>query len=246
MAELQLEPDFLEPFNAWKASPNPTTTSALLTAVDPVLQSALRSYAGGKVSPQLRGQAKSLAIDSFGTYDPTKGKLRTHLLTNLQRLRRIQGQQAQIIRIPERISRDRSALLEASQALMETLGREPSDRELADYTGLSYKRLAQIRKAARPLAEGRFTAEVGDEGEEGFAPSVDPLEPNYDAWVRFVYDDLTPRDQFILERALGLNGHRKMAPTQIAKALKVSPAAVSQRMAYIQSLLDKREDLGIL
>lgn len=238
-----LEPDYDEPFKAWQASPSPQTSGALLRAVDPVLQSAIKSYAGGGASPVIRGQAKNLALSALNTYDPTRSSLRTHLLSNLQRLRRVSAQSGQIIKLPERIARDRVLLDEATTRLTDELGRDPSDLEIADFAGLPLKRIAQVRKAARPLAEGRFVAE-GDE-EELAAPAVDPIQRQYDQWLEFVHGDLSPRDQFILERGLGMHGHKRMAPTAIAKAMKVSPAAISQRMAYIQTLLDKRDQVGL-
>jgi DNA-directed RNA polymerase specialized sigma subunit len=238
-----LEPDFEEPFRAWQATPSPATSGALLKAVDPILKSAIKSYASGGESPVIRGQAKTLALDAFKNYDPARSSLRTHLLSNLQRLRRVSAQSGQVIRLPERVARDRVLLDTSTQQLADELGREPSDMEIADFTGLPLKRIAQVRKAARPLAEGRFVTESGEE--ETSAPAVDPLQKRYDQWLEFVHADLSPRDQYILERAMGMHGHKPMSPTNIAKALKVSPAAVSQRMQYIQTLLDKHDQIGL-
>jgi hypothetical protein len=71
------------------------------------------------------------------------------------------------------------------------------------------------------------------------------LAPDHDAWLEFVYDDLDPRNQFIMERAFGMHGHRRINPTQIAKAMKLSPGAISQRMALIQNKIDAVEDAGV-
>lgn len=235
-----LESEYADAFKAWKATPTPQTSGALLRAVQPVISSAVQSYAPQGAGPTIQGRAKALALDAFQSYDPQRGRLRNHLLSNLQRLRRISAQQSQIIRMPERASHDMRLLDQARQELEDIHGRDIADTELADYTGLSLKRIGKIRAAVKPVAEGRFS-----ESEDGPPPS-ESLTPQMQSWIKFVYDDLDARDQYILERSLGLNGRRRIPPTQIALKLGISPSAVSQRMARIQSMLDRREELGVL
>ena len=67
-----------------------------------------------------------------------------------------------------------------------------------------------------------------------------------DAWVEFVYGDLNPTDQFVMERAMGLHGHQTIPAQQIAKHLGITPGAISQRMSRIQQLLDQRDEFGVL
>jgi hypothetical protein len=55
-----LEPEFQEHYTAWKAAPGPKTMTPLLGAINPVLDSALRTYAA-KGSPTLRSKAKIMA-----------------------------------------------------------------------------------------------------------------------------------------------------------------------------------------
>lgn len=241
---MRLEKDLTEPYEAWKAEPTPVTSGALLRAVDPIISTAMRTYSGGAgASPTLRSRARKLALDSFGTYDPHRGSMRNHLLGHLQRLRRYAGQQ-QVIPLPEGVALDRQHLQEAEAELSDKLARPPSDQELADHTGLSMRRLASLRQAAVPLAEGRLT-QPGEEGRGGFDPSVQSLAPHKtDPWVELVYDDLGNIDRYILERSCGLHGHPPTSATNIAKALGISPAAVSQRMQRIQAMLDQRDELG--
>ena len=67
-------------------------------------------------------------------------------------------------------------------------------------------------------------------------------EKGMPAWMDMAYDDLPARDQLILERSLGLYGNPVQSPVEIAKALGVSQAAISKRMAYLQQYLDSWED----
>jgi DNA-directed RNA polymerase specialized sigma subunit len=236
-----LEPEFKQPFELWKQDPGPHTAGPFLAAIDPVLQSAIRTYGGSRPSTALHSHAKLLALDAAARYDPSRAKLRTHLMTNLQGLRRIGARQTQIISVPERVGLDLHRLHIANQELHDRLGREPSDAELADHTGLSLKRLTHIRRARPGFAESQLVSRHED-SETTFNPAV--TDTGDDTWVNFVYHDLQPTDQLILEHILGLHGKRVLSKQQIAAKLKLSPGAISQRAAKIQMMLDKRDELG--
>ena len=102
--QLQLEPDYADVYQAWKKNPVPETRHAMLKAIDPIIQSGIQAYGGpSSGSPTLYSQARRLALQSFDSYDPAKGGLRSHVLNNLRRLQRLGAQQAQIISLPERV-----------------------------------------------------------------------------------------------------------------------------------------------
>jgi DNA-directed RNA polymerase specialized sigma24 family protein len=242
----KLEEEFVEPYEAWKAKPSPVTAGALLKSVDPILKTAMRSYGGGSgASPTLRSQAKQLTIEAFPTYDPQRGSMKSHLMGHLQRLHRLSGQEQQIIRLPERVAMDRIQVDSAVKELEDRFGRPPSEGETADYTGLSRQRLAYIRQADRPVAEGTMLRPT-EEGAGMYMPAVEQPTAEQSTWLEFVYDDLTPTDQFIMERMLAMHGHRKMNVNDIAARLRITPGAVSQRLARIQQKLDKVQDAGLL
>jgi len=239
----KLETEYEPLYTAWKAGPSKETTGALLRSVEPVISNAIRSYASGTGSPTLRSRARQLATQSFKSYDPARGTLRSHLLSRLQRLRRLAAQEQQIIRVPEQVSLDQIRTAQIETDLQEKLGRPPSDQEIADKTGLSLRRLAHIRQGRRPIAEGRLQ-QVTPEDAGGYAPAVQPVEQNYDVGLEFVYDDQDPQNQFIMERAFGLHGHPQTSATDIARAMKLTPGAVSHRMQQIQGQIDELESLG--
>ena len=238
-----LEPEFKEPFEAWKADPNPHTTDTLLKAVTPVIDSGLKTYSGRANSPTLRSKAKLLTIQSFPRYDPSRAKLRTHLMSQLQGLRRASAQESQIISIPERVGLDLHRLRMSENELRDKFGRDPSDVELADHTGLSHKRITYIRKAQPGLAEGALAPEGESEEGQGIGPGV--IGPQDDTWVNFVYHDLSPVDQVIMEHSLGMHGKQVLPKQMIAAKLRLSPGAISQRAAKIQEKLNKKEELGV-
>ncbi len=234
------KPDELMPaFDAWKAAPGPQTSAALLKQVSPIIDTAMTSYGMGQgASPTLRARAKLLAHQAFGTYDPAKGTLKNHLMGQLRGLQRFAAQQNQIISVPERVAIQRQHLIEAEDLLRDRLGRDPSDAEVADQTGLSRKRLGYIRQYKPPVALGTVTTE----DEEGvYTPPVnqDPSE----AWHDMVYYDLEPSNQLVMDYTLGLHGAPKLPDQEIARRLGVTMSAVSQRRAKIQKMLDEQYDL---
>lgn len=185
-----------------------------------------------------------MAVEGMQRYDPTRAKLRTHLMSHLQGLQRISQQENQIISIPERVSLDSYHLNKAETDLRDSLGREPSSSELADHTGMSLKRMSYVRKAQPGLAEGSLRS-TGEDGEEGavHGPAVMGSD-NHDAWAHYIYHDLPPVDQSILEHSIGLHGRKLLSKQELSRKLKLSPGSISQRSARIQALLDKREELS--
>ena len=234
----KLESSYQENWDAWKAEDSPVTRSALLKSVQPVVDRAVYSYAGTNASPRIKSQAKLMALEAFGTYDANKGNMRTHLLSQLRRLQRYSGQENQMISIPERITLDRRHLRNAEESLRDDLGRDPSDMEVANSTGLSLKRIEHIRKANSGLNSGSI---VDAEGETYSPASSIPGDSDVDkAWKQMVYYDLHETDQAIMDYTLGMHGAPKLETSAIAQRMGISPGAVSQRKNKIQSMLDER------
>ena len=236
----QLEKDIGDSFNAWKAEDSPATRGALLRQVNPIIDTALHSY-GGTAGPAIRGQAKMLALNAFKSYDPAKGTMRTHLLSQLQGLRRAAAQSQQIISIPERVALDRGHLTETTDSLRDELGRDPSDMELAARTGLSLKRINYIRQAKM----GTNTGSILDDEGEVFDPAskIPGNTDRNDAWSEMVYYDLSDVDRKIMEHTLGLRGAQILSTGELAANLGVTPGAISQRKARIQQLLDQQFEI---
>lgn len=240
MNDWQIEPEFKDLFNEWKKSKNPETTSNLLKSIQPILNAAILSYAG-QSDQFTKGRAKILALEALENYDPTKSKLKTHLLTRLQRLRRDIGQINSPIHIPERITLDSLRLKKAQEEFIDKYGREPSDIELADASGLSIKRITTLRKLKAPVAESQIMVE-NDEGQM-LGNNVVIKPKSNDALLEFVYHSVSPTDQLIMEHLFGLNGKKKLGKSEIAAKLGVSPATVTNRVKYIQSQLDRKNSL---
>ncbi len=244
MANFKLEPDYADTFKTWKADPSPINNAAMLGKVQPIVDSALRHYGGGSPSPSLRSRAKLLAIDAFHTYNPEYGKLKTHIFSHMQGLQRYNAKEQNIISLPERVALDHSHMKEAENILRDRFGRDPSDAELSDHTGLSNKRLQYIRQSHVPVSEGAASV-IDDEGDMG-DPAVSIPGQKNTAWENFVYYDLGATDRLIMDYVLGRNGRRRLSVQAIAGKLRITPSAVSQRTAKIQQLLDMRDKLKVV
>lgn len=241
-----LESEYTGVWQAWKAGPSPATNQQLLTAVKPVLDTAVKN-AGSRPSPTLQSRAKRMALHAFNSYDPRQGNLKTHLLSQLQGLRRHAAKEQQIISMPEQVRLDYMHLLNSERDLQDQLGRDPSDAEIADNTGLSMKRLGYIRQSQLPISEGSVLNRPGETTPGSLPASMIPgKDPAGDAWQSYIYGDLSPVDQAILDYTLGRNGTPKLPTTQIAGKLGITSGAVSQRAAKIQKMLDARHEFPLL
>jgi len=226
-------------YDQWRRSPTPTTLNKLLRAANPVISKALTSYAGGEKA--LTGRAKRLAIDAFKKYDPERGaKLQTHLLIQLQPLRREFMKRTTPVKIPERIQADKYHLDLAEREFRETNNRDPSDSELSELTGLSGKRISRLRMFSKGIvATGQtHTPESGV-----VLPGTEEITAD-DIWLEYVHHDLDPIDKKILEWKTGLYGKQVISTNEIARRLGITPSAVSQRAAKIAMKLEEGRDLG--
>jgi DNA-directed RNA polymerase specialized sigma subunit len=222
-------------YETWKKDPSPQNMGVTLQAANPVINSALQSY--GKGNQVLKGRARILAAKAVQSYDPDKGtKLRTHMMNQMQPLIRSARQYSQPVHIPERAQADLYQVEEGHQRFFDDYGREPSENELADLTGLSIKRIAHVRKMRNTGMPESALTQLGAEGEEQFMPGMDHVDPEQ-IFIEYLHHDLDPIDQKILEWRTGLYGKPKLSNNEIAKKLGLSAGAISQRAAKISARL---------
>lgn len=231
-----------ESYKAWKEKPSPRAMGLVLESAAPVLSSAIKSYGSGNQA--LQSHARRLAADAIMTYDPNRGaKLQTHIMSRLQPLQRHHREVTRMARIPERVSMDLYRMSQAVADFSAENQREPSDGELSRLTHMPIRRLNKVRKYANgDVSESMFTE--NEDGDEGIMyPGTD--KPNPDAiWLEYVHHDLNPIDQQILEWKTGYNGKPILSNNDIARKLKLSAGAVSQRSAKISEMVAQGHDLG--
>jgi DNA-directed RNA polymerase specialized sigma subunit len=246
---LALEPEFHQVYSLWNKEQSPEANDAMLKNLNPIIDNAVKTYAGSGNNSVLKSRAKKIVIDSLPNYDPTNTKLKTYVFNQLQGLKRFSLHQNQVINIPEQVQLDYVNLKRKEDELQDNLGRPPSDEELADATSLSKKRIGYVRKLRLPSSEGTVLQPLMNSDSADFNdPSVvnRPSRGDMSAWHSFVYDSLGDIDKVIMEHSFGLNGKSVLSNQQIAQKLRVSPAAISLRKNKIQQELDKREQLRVL
>lgn len=234
--------DFEKSFPDWQKNQTPEMNTKILSTLQPIIDTAVSSYVGATPSPTMRSRARLLALKSLHTYDPSRGTIKTHLLSQLQSLRRLNAKSQNIISIPEQVGLDFQNLSRAEEELRDQLSRDPTDDEIADATGLSPRRIRKIRSFNQPVSEGMTARQTNsDEGaNDAIASTLPGDNSSTDAWLNFVYDDLSATDKLVMDMLLGRNGRRRANTQDIARRLNLSPGAVSQRAAKIQGLIDKR------
>jgi DNA-directed RNA polymerase specialized sigma subunit len=220
-------------YQFWTKNQSATNMDQLLRSAGPTIGKALSSFAGGDKS--YTGLAKRLAIDAFRTFDVKKGaKLNTHLFIRLQPLQREYTKRSSIVSVPERVQLERFRLEQTEQSMNDELGREPSDDELADRLSMSKKRIAHVRsRSRRQFVEGQMRTPEG----EPVLPVAD-ADSSDDVWTEYVHHDLDPIDKKILEWKTGMYGKSMLSTNEIARRLKITASAVSQRASKIAAKLE--------
>lgn len=238
MADYKLSDEKLVPlWQKWRQTRSPKDLSAFIDATTPVLNYAVAHYVpDAERNPILLAHARMLAVDAAKKYDPRRGSLVNYLLVNLQRLQRRGAEQRQIIRQPERQAMGVIQLTEAEKDLEARLGRPPSAAELADTTGLSLKKIEKLRKQKFAAIPEAATTAAG-------ARQLGTETQYSDELLEYAYIDADPQDKIIMEHHFGLHGAPVVSNTEIAKKLKVSPAAITQRLDKIYKNLSQWHEL---
>jgi hypothetical protein len=226
-------PDHNAAWETWrKSGREPADNLAFLESINPILDKAINIYVGGR-DPAARGKAKMLALKAAANWDAKRSNLQTHLLTQLQPLRRYAAGRRYATKVPERSQWQLQRMKEAEEELRDQLDRDPTDVEIADYTGLSQRRLGRLRRYGAQIASGSFL-------EAEIQPNTEGDEP--DMWEEMVYHDLGAVDRAIYEGRTGRNGRKVKSVEQLARELGVGVGTVSKRAARIADLLVKRPE----
>lgn len=228
-----------ELYTSWQSTPSPQKLREVVTKLDPTIQHAVSSYAGQQAPPTVRQHAKLLAARAVKSYDPKKGaNLRTHVYNQLRALQRESPGISDPFTPAERFRRQQAELANVSEQLIDTLGRDPTDEELAELTGIPRRRVSKVRarmRARLPIS----TYEESGESDDDSPDIVGEERTDYDNWVDAVYDDLGPLDRIIMMHRSGYRGAEPLDNNAIARKLGMTPSAVSQRARLIQRRLDE-------
>lgn len=194
-------------------------------------------------SPVVRQRARILAAQAVQSFNPERGaQLSTHVYRQLQRLQREAPAITDPLPLPERMRRDSRDIINALAEAGGLIGTEVSDERLSELTGIPVSRVTKVRGMMRKrLPESSYEEGLGDD--DGEVPDVVATETDpYDEWVDAVYHDLGEVDRVIMSYRTGFRGAPVLPTNEIARRMKLSPGAVSQRAAKIQARLDAYYD----
>jgi RNA polymerase sigma factor (sigma-70 family) len=144
--------------------------------------------------------------------------------------------QARTIRLPVHVNEELSKVVRARRDLTQTLGRGPTDAEIAERTSLSAERVEQLREIGRDLIS--LDAPVGEDGDtvfgdlvlDGSTPSAaDTVE--HQAMLREVdriVDRLPEREATIVRMRYGMYDGRPHTLDEIGKHLGLTRERIRQ------------------
>jgi len=223
---------FPQEYTEWKANPTRKNLHPLMTKLDPVIDKALKTY-GGNYSDALRTRARLMTIDYLNSYDPTKGMaLSSYIHQNLQALNREKAKRTYTVHIPENVILQKNKLYQATQTFESEYGREPNVDELSDITGVPRK---AIERARNYKATTTTASAMTEKGDSLFSKGKDYEQ----VWSDYVYYDLDPINKKIFEWTTGYAGSKTIPKGEIAKRLKITPAAISLRINKIVKKLEE-------
>jgi DNA-directed RNA polymerase specialized sigma subunit len=182
----------------------PENFNNLYNHMKPLIHSAINRFkTGSNLPPSVFDmEAANQFYKTVETYNPNQGvQLKTKLFTDLQSVQRLNYQFQNIGKIPEPRATKIGPLISATDYLKTSLGREPSDAELADELAWPLKQVVLLKKELRsdlvmsPTLESAYSS---------FENSVDERKATE------VYYELNGTEQLVFDYATGRHGKKRL------------------------------------
>lgn len=223
---------------AWERYQNGDESASyeVLNELNDTIDKAVVAYANG--DPQMKTQARILALEAVKTYDPTKGaQLSTYVYGQLQKLRRESAQRANLTYVSENVAIERNQIQRQIREYVAEHGEEPTTEQLADLTGLSVKRIDSVMNYKPVIPDSIAVSPEGD------SLVRSDTEHALDLYDRLIYDELDDIDKKIYEWVTGYGKGEVLSQAEIAKRLGISPAAVSKRYKNIVAKFGEEREI---
>lgn len=218
-------------YATYQTDPSPGNLYGVVKTLQPVKQYALASNKA-QDDAYLKSKGDIFLAQAVKTWDPSSGaNLSTWASTQMQRLARERRENLMPVKIRDRSWLDNTTIMRATAEFQDMHGREPELKELVDATGLTPKRIGDIRRSMRKIvpAAAFNTDAIGEAPDNSMEEALD-----------YLYNDADAIDRKILEMRTGYGGkYEPMQANDIAKALGVDPAQVTRRAWRISLRLNE-------
>ena len=153
-----------------------------------------------------------------------------------QAITRAIADQARTIRIPVHMHETINKLHRTQRSLVQELGREPRQKEIADRMGMTPSKVRKVMKIAQepisletPIGEDD-DGHLGDFIKDPNAPSPQDLVINkrLQETIEAVLKTLTPREEAVLESRFGLGGLQEKTLEEVGKQFEVTRERIRQ------------------
>lgn len=153
-----------------------------------------------------------------------------------QAISRAIADQARTIRIPVHMVETINKLGRVTRQLWQTLGREPTDAEIAQVMGMTEEKIGEIRRIAlEPTSLETPTGEEGDsefydfvEDDNAKNPSETVIQTMLKEQLLAVIETLTPREQKVIRLRYGLDDAHPRTLEEVGKEFNVTRERIRQ------------------
>lgn len=237
-----------EAIQRFQQSPNMEDFEFLHNAHKPLINAASYRYLSSTTLPKaaMKGFALQRYTHALQTFDPNRGRqFKSHLYQEMQRLGRYAQKYSNVGRVSEGRAGMIPLLQETELALRDTLGRTPTDVELADEMLLAAQDVADLQKKMKhitPKNVGTLRKELRVDLTAELAGGETELQG--DSRIRreavFLHGSLNPEQQLVLEHTVeGFGKPIIEDDIQLASTLNMSPQKVRAIKGYIRKKIER-------
>jgi DNA-directed RNA polymerase specialized sigma subunit len=198
----------------------------LLESIRPLIQKHVKQWSSVRDVPPaaIKAEFTNQAVKAFEEFDPNRGvKLSTFVTGQMRQAQRFITTYQNSARIPESRIYSIGTLNNAEQQLTESLGRSPTQIELADKLKWSQKKVGTLQsEIKKSYPASQFVSEAAT-----YTPS------RQQEVLRLLPYELSPDERAVFEHIYGVNGKDKLQPGDIAKRLNMSAPKVSRLKSAI-------------